>query len=112
MTLFVLDQVWLSILPFSRNSAIEWLSHLPTEPVNTIKTVQKFLLQNCSTMTVKDYMLSQKVPFGVLVILADVTENEEKKVLEVQLICIQDFLFKHFNDVAQSCVIAEYAALK
>ena len=35
------SNVTVSLSPFSRNSAIEWLSHLPTEPMNTIKTVQK-----------------------------------------------------------------------
>lgn len=74
ITLFVLDQVWLSILPFSRNSAIEWLSHLPSEPVNTIKTVQKFVSHCSPSMTVKGYVLLQKLPLCVLVVLADITE--------------------------------------
>lgn len=74
ITLFVLDQLWLSILPFSRNSAIEWLSHLPTDPVNTIKPVQKFLSHCSPSMTVKGYVLLQKVPLCVLVVLADITE--------------------------------------
>lgn len=41
ITPFVFHQVWLSILPFSRNPPIEWLPHLLIEPVNAIKIVQK-----------------------------------------------------------------------
>lgn len=112
------SNVTVSLSPFSRNSAIEWLSHLPTETMNTIKTVQKsfFFIFTHSTVHFTVTVLLQKVSKCVLVVLANVPriytvlisgrkdeETPRHKVMDeclrFRLICTQDFPSNLANDV-------------